>query len=300
MKIAEFERASGVGRSTVHHYLNLGLLPPPERHGPKLHLYGRAHLEQIRRIRRLRRRGASLSTLRARWPDAAGARTRAERANRLESTPDFAREAHGLSTPSAVARRSSRHRILDAAAHLFTEEGYENVHVADVAERAAVGKATLYQYFKSKSDLFVACLDRLIDVTTAAQRQFMTTEGSSLLTDVERYAAAMIASYPSYRMMVSALGDAAFGRDEKLALRARSAFMALVTTLEPTLRKAMNEGRCREMDSEMLACMTWGALMAVGARVHHGDHRYTLLEGTRLYLDFVTRGTGTRRREPSR
>jgi TetR/AcrR family fatty acid metabolism transcriptional regulator len=188
----------------------------------------------------------------------------------------------------------ARTRVLDTAARLFTEQGYENVHVSDVAREAGVGKATLYQYFKSKSDLFVACLDRLIDVMTAAQSQFMAGEGSSLLTDVERYAAAMIASYPSYRMMVSALGAAAFGDDPKLAERARVGFMRLVTILEPTLKKAMAEGRCREMDSEMLAYMAWGALMAVGARVNHGDRRYTLLEGMRLYLDFVTRGVAPR------
>ena len=36
--------------------------------------------------------------------------------------------------------------------------------------------------------------------------------------------------------------------------------------------------------------MSLGALVAVGARVNHGDHRYTLLQGMRIYLDFVTHG----------
>src|SRR6185503_10731385 len=66
MKIAELERVSGVGRSTLHHYLNLGLLPPPERLGPKLHLYGPAHIEGLRQIRRLQRRGLSLTQMKAR------------------------------------------------------------------------------------------------------------------------------------------------------------------------------------------------------------------------------------------
>lgn len=281
LKIADLERVSGVSRSTVHHYLNLGLLPPPERGGPKLHWYGRAHLDCLRRIRHLKARGLSLSQMRSRLGPPVQPTSVSPRD---EKTAEPKRE-----------RGPARRRILDTAARLFTEQGYETVHVSDVARAAGVGKATLYQYFKSKSDLFVACLDRLIEVMTATQGQYMAREGSSLATDVERYAAAMIASYPSYRMMVSALGAAAFGDDPKLAARAREAFMRLVTIFEPTLRRAMAEGRCREMDSEMLTYMTWGALMAVGARVTHGDGRYTLLQGMRIYLDFVTHGVTPKR-----
>jgi TetR/AcrR family fatty acid metabolism transcriptional regulator len=252
------------------------------RRGPKLHLYGAEHLDRLRRIRRMQTRGMSLSQM----------KERLAKADESRGVPE------DKPRPPRNAERSrsgpARTRVLDTAARLFTEQGYENVHVSDVAREAGVGKATLYQYFKSKSDLFVACLDRLIDVMTAAQSQYIAGEGSSLLTDVERYAAAMIASYPSYRMMVSALGAAAFGDDPKLAERARVGFMRLVTILEPTLKRAMAEGRCRQMDSEMLAYMAWGALMAVGARVNHGDRRYSLLEGMRLYLDFVTRGVAPR------
>ena len=305
MKIAELERVSGVGRSTLHHYLNLGLLPPPVRRGPKLHLYGDEHLGRLRRIRKMQDRGLSLSQMKGRLVEPSEDRGRRDAATSAGSDPESStqsrleggeRTTNGPAEKTGRAGGPARTRVLDTAARLFTEQGYENVHVSDVARAAGVGKATLYQYFKSKSDLFVACLDRLIDVMTAAQSQFIAREGSSLLTDVERYAAAMIASYPSYRMMISALGAAAFGNDAKLAERARVAFMRLVTILEPTLKRAMVEGRCREIDSEMLAYMTWGALMAVGARVNHGDRRYTLLEGMRIYLDFVTRGVAPRPR----
>jgi len=298
MKIAELERVSGVGRSTLHHYLNLGLLPQPERLGPKLHLYGPGHLERLRQIRRLQRRGLSLTQMKERLAPLSDAPGESEALRSRERLPRRGTVAKGHA--SRALSGPAKNRILDTAARLFTEQGYENVHVSAVARAASVGKATLYQYFRSKSDLFVACLDRLIDVMTAAQSQYIAREGSSLATDVERYAAAMIASYPSYRMMISALGAAAFGDDPKLAERARIAFMRLVTIFEPTLQKAMAEGRCREMDSEMLTYMTWGALMAVGARVNHGDHRYSLLQGMRIYLDFVTHGVTPRRRDAVR
>ncbi|MET0594595.1 MAG: TetR family transcriptional regulator [Polyangiaceae bacterium] len=304
LKIADLERASGVKRSTLHHYLNLGLLPAPERRGPKLHLFGERHLDRLRQIRRLQQRGLALAQIKERLAraDAVGASPEAGASPALAAHP-HARSERGsrggtaTKSPGHEPRAASpiSNHILDVAARLFTEQGYENVHVSDVASAAGVGKATLYQHFKSKSGLFVACIDRLFDVVTAAQSQYIAGEGSSLVTDVERYAAATIASYPSYRMMVSALGAAAFGNDRELAKRARIAFMRLVTMFEPRLKKAMAEGRCREMDSEMLTFMTWGALMAVGARVNHGDRRYTLLEGMRIYVDFMTHGVAPMR-----
>lgn len=300
MKIADLEHASGVGRSTLHHYLNLGLLPAPDRRGPKLHLFGPLHLARLREIRRLRQRGLPLAQIKERFErvaPAGGVGPREAPSHSRAGTKHVSRRG-GTTTSSREELPSARptsNRILDVAARLFTEEGYENVHVSDVASAAGVGKATLYQHFKSKSGLFVACIDRLFDVVTAAQSQYVAGEGSTLETDVERYAAAMIASYPSYRMMVSALGAAAFGNDRDLAKRARIAFMRLVTMFEPRLKRAMDEGRCRQMDSEMLTFMTWGALMAVGARVNHGDRRYTLLEGMRIYVDFMTHGVAPAR-----
>lgn len=285
MKIAELERASGMTRSTLHHYRNLGLLPPPLRRGPKLHLYGEAHLERLRDIQRLRARGMSLEEVR-------GTFARREQNTRQRPAVDEAARPTrpGVSPSSESPPNSVRSRILDSAAQLFTEQGFEAVHVADVARAAGVGKATLYQYFQSKTDLFVECIDRLIEAMTAAQARYVAEEGSSFDTAVEQYTAAMIASYGTYRMMISALGAAAFGDDPKLAERARAAFYRIVMIFEPALRRAVEANHCRPVDSEMVAFMTWGALVGVGARLDIGDNRYTSVQALRIYLDFVSHG----------
>jgi TetR/AcrR family transcriptional regulator, mexJK operon transcriptional repressor len=45
-------------------------------------------------------------------------------------------------------------QILDAARHLFLEQGYSNTSMDSVAKRACVSKATLYAHFDSKERLF--------------------------------------------------------------------------------------------------------------------------------------------------
>jgi len=53
-----------------------------------------------------------------------------------------------------------RQRILDTASSLFYERGVRAVGVDLVVEKAAVAKASLYRYFRTKDDLIVAFLER--------------------------------------------------------------------------------------------------------------------------------------------
>lgn len=52
-----------------------------------------------------------------------------------------------------------KQQILIAASHLFMSLGYGSVSMELVAREANVSKATLYAYFKSKNELFVAMLN---------------------------------------------------------------------------------------------------------------------------------------------
>jgi AcrR family transcriptional regulator len=58
------------------------------------------------------------------------------------------------------ARKARAERILDNAADLLFRWGYKRVTIDDVAERADVGKGTIYLYSKSREALFEAVLQR--------------------------------------------------------------------------------------------------------------------------------------------
>ena len=51
-------------------------------------------------------------------------------------------------------REQHRNEILEAALILFSEKGYENVSVSEIAEKAEFATGTLYNFFESKEDLF--------------------------------------------------------------------------------------------------------------------------------------------------
>jgi AcrR family transcriptional regulator len=58
-----------------------------------------------------------------------------------------------------MAARDRRALILDAAREAFAEGGYHSTALDDVAERAGVSKALLYEHFDSKRDLHAAMLE---------------------------------------------------------------------------------------------------------------------------------------------
>jgi AcrR family transcriptional regulator len=55
---------------------------------------------------------------------------------------------------------ASRVALLDAAAELFAERGYDRTTVRDIAGRAGVNQALLFRYFGSKEALFAAVIAR--------------------------------------------------------------------------------------------------------------------------------------------
>lgn len=57
-------------------------------------------------------------------------------------------------------RELRRNDIINAAEKLFFKKGYENVSMNDIANEAEMARATLYQYFKNKNDIYAAIAGR--------------------------------------------------------------------------------------------------------------------------------------------
>lgn len=53
-----------------------------------------------------------------------------------------------------MALRNRRREILDAAAPIFGDEGYERASIDAIASRAGVSKPTVYSHFGGKEQLF--------------------------------------------------------------------------------------------------------------------------------------------------
>ncbi len=65
-------------------------------------------------------------------------------------------------------KQDRERRILAAATHLFETKGYAETAMEDVADSARLAVGTLYNYFRSKSELLMAILRRETEALLAA------------------------------------------------------------------------------------------------------------------------------------
>ena len=69
---------------------------------------------------------------------------------------------HAGQTTVSTRGTQRQEEILEAATQLFATHGYSDTDTQVLADKLQVGKGTLYRYFPSKRELFLAAVDRLM------------------------------------------------------------------------------------------------------------------------------------------
>jgi len=73
-------------------------------------------------------------------------------------------------SPRPNVSEERKHQILNGAEEVFSQKGFGEARMDDIAEGTGLSKGTLYLYFKSKDELIIAILDRIF------QREFKHLE----------------------------------------------------------------------------------------------------------------------------
>lgn len=157
-----------------------------------------------------------------------------------------------LQTPNPETKR----RMLEAAADLIRVDGFPQLRIEQVTERAGVSIGTFYLYFGSKDDLFVELVVDYTERLRRRLRQAISAEGS--------FAERMTGTLSAYFDFVeeSAGGFLYFrdlGRLETTGGRLSTwALDQHAADLEPVLQEAMARGEIRRDDATLLAQVLLG------------------------------------------
>lgn len=80
----------------------------------------------------------------------------------------------------------TKQRILDEALTLFSEKGYANVYVGEIADRVGIKAPSLYKHYKNKRAIFDAIIDEM-NARFAEQAKAMAVNGSDAAADSAIY-----------------------------------------------------------------------------------------------------------------
>lgn len=149
-----------------------------------------------------------------------------------------------------------RDQILKAAVAVFSERGYTNATISDIASRAGVAHGTVYLYFKSKAEIFEQLVswfvDRLIaDLNGPAE---VDRDGpGSFARDLHRmvHGALEVCSWNRRLAAVCLRERVAEGPDSAAALRALD--QVLIEQLSARIARAIEEGEVRPISADFAA-----------------------------------------------
>lgn len=103
------------------------------------------------------------------------------------------RRRAGRLTREEAARRAER--VVEVAANMFLERGFDGTSMEAVAEKAGIAKPTLYAWYRDKAELFTAVLRRLIEHFVAPldrrQHDLEGTDAETALTEIGRHVIAV-------------------------------------------------------------------------------------------------------------
>lgn len=87
-----------------------------------------------------------------------------------------------ISTPTRLSGEQRRRRILDGAMEVFAERGYHDASMVEIARRAGITPAVIYDHFTSKAELHNLLVDEKIDEILAfvSGRSFGASEDPAL------------------------------------------------------------------------------------------------------------------------
>ena len=144
--------------------------------------------------------------------------------------------------------------ILDAARKVFAEKGFAGTTMEEIAERSGLAKGTLYLYFPSKQDIYIATLKRGFAGVVEHTRAAMAAAGSlraKIKAFVETRFEALDRDRDFLRIYYAEFGNLAHTGCSNPGLR--ELYERQLKNLEEMLRVAVEAGEMRPLPVDAAA-----------------------------------------------
>jgi AcrR family transcriptional regulator len=158
--------------------------------------------------------------------------------------------------------KGTKDRILDAALNIFSNKGYYDTKLDEIAEEAQSSKGSIYFHFPNKEKLFIALVDQFSDVLERNVKQAIEDEAQGMVR-VQIALKSVLDTFGKYRRPAKILLVQAVGLGtvfEKKRMQATDRFADLIQIY---LQEAIDIGEIEAVDTEVVSHAWMGAIYNV-------------------------------------
>jgi AcrR family transcriptional regulator len=149
---------------------------------------------------------------------------------------------------------AKRQAIINAAAEVFREVGFERASMSDIRERIGGSKATLYNYFPSKEKLFFEVMHHAKELELEAITGELNADADDLRRELLHFGEKFMAVlYSADAIAVRRLAIAESRHSDIGKLSFEQATVPLEMQVAEFLRKVMKRGILRKADPKIAA-----------------------------------------------
>ena len=194
--------------------------------------------------------------------------------------------ANGINEDRGARRREE---ILAVAARLFAERGYSNTDTQDIADELQVGKGTLYRYFPTKREMFLAAADRVMRQMRQRVDESIADVADPLdrLSQGIRAFLSFYAEHPEYVELLIQERAQFKDREKPTFLEHRD---ANVKRWREFYRKLIGDGRVRDVPVERITDVVSNLLYGVMFTNYFAGRRGPVEDQVQDILDIVFHG----------
>ncbi|MGO9566955.1 MAG: TetR family transcriptional regulator [Desulfomonilaceae bacterium] len=286
MRIKDLEERSGVPRTTIHFYLRRGLLQPPSKTGRTMAYYDESHLKRLQDIQKIKgdvRVPLLLLKEKIAALDQEGPEGGIKGVTRMQEV-----------AITTKAKDAKRHRIVEAAVHIFSQKGYHRTKVQDITNALGISTGTFYIYFGNKRDLFVEVVDHVFRTILGEAAKAIISEEDILKRMVVR-GRVFYEHYSKYNEILNQLRAEMAGEDKWPQEKIKKAYHDLTRPVIKDIQRGIDTGLYRKMDPDLLAYALTGIIEVMSLRMMI-DNKYTFEEIMAFIIDFTTKGTAPENR----
>jgi len=249
LKISDLENITGISRSTIHHYVNYGLVHRPHKTGHTMAYYDESHVKRLEAIQKIKIDYLKTAKT-SRIPLDVIKHRLSESYSLIKPGPRHANA--GTAEKGGATRASRKEAIIEATLQMYSNRGYYLTNIRDIAKAVGISSPTFYRYFSNKRELFVETIEYVIrnfkqEIRQAVKNEKDPTQRSKIMFKT------FYAHYPKMGEILNQLRSGVIIGDPWAKERLSRLYREMMENLIKEIQGATNSGIFKSVDPVLLA-----------------------------------------------